>query len=94
MVKRSILELPERETRSHKAKEKKKIKPVFFDDILMETLNVTERVHCKRMVYSVRRKCTFLKLNGTIQARDNNVHFVSIVDVEVRLALSNDGLFD
>lgn len=49
-----------------KYKDKKKIKPVYFDDILMETLTITAKVKNKKNIFHVRRKNLLYFLNNKI----------------------------
>lgn len=59
-------------------KDKKKIKPVYFDDILMETLTITSKVLNKKNIFHVRRKNIVHTLNNKIQTRYGVMPFANV----------------
>lgn len=69
---------PQREMRESRFREKKKIKPVYFDDILMETLNITEKVGKCFPIFFVKRTDIFLELNGVLESREGLGVFVEV----------------
>lgn len=64
----SSLDVFEKDTEK-RFKDKKKIKPVYFDDILMETLTITAKVNSKKNIFHVRRKNLVYILNGKVNTR-------------------------
>ena len=93
-IKRSHCDFQEKETKEHKVKDKKKTKSVYFDDILMETLNITDRVLNKKQIFNVKRNCIFFPLNNRIEIRDGSSPFVSPSLISVVIPLVSEGNFN
>lgn len=90
IVKRSSFEMPLSKTREKRYKEKKKIKPVYFDDILMETLNITRKVLNKKEIFQLRRNHLVFFLNDQLTTRENNLPFVPFDQIFVKLDLNSE----
>lgn len=86
------IETFEKETKEKKHKDKKKIKPIFFDDILLETLNITDRVKRKESLFSVKRNCIFYQINGKIDTREGLQPFIQAeaFNIALKIASSKD----
>lgn len=84
----------DRDLRERRQKEKKKIKPIYFDDILLETLSITDRVERRETVFAVRRNCTFFVMNGRVESREGSQRFVEPDCIKVRLEASEDDEFE
>lgn len=89
MVRRRQVDLPDKDVRETKLREKKKMKPVYFDDILMETLNITEKVSKRHPVFYIRRSSTFFELNGLLECREGMTEFVSPQSFEIVLPMAD-----
>lgn len=69
-------------------KDKKKIKPVYFDDILMETLTITGKVKCEKNIFHVRRRDLLYLMNNKVMTRFNLLPFVSVSDMLIKIDYS------
>lgn len=92
VVKRSDVDIPEKESKETKNKEKKKIKPVYFDDILMETLTITEKVRNKKQIFSVKRADIVIVLNNEPVTRPSSIPFLPVKNIYIELETEQDGL--
>lgn len=84
VVKRNSYESCEKDN-IKKIKDKKKIKPVYFDDILMETLTITGKVNNKKNIFHVRRKDLLYVMNDKILTRFNPLPFVPVSDMLIKI---------
>lgn len=71
------------EFKESRIREKKKIKPIYFDDILMETLNITERVDKHSPIFCIKRTETLFELNDAVESREGLQRFVGAKNFKV-----------
>ena len=90
VIKRSNIQLVDKQKSTKKIKEKKKIKPVYFDDILMETLNITKKVFNNKNIFHIHRKSIFFILNDRIWTRKEELPFAPQEEVFIKLDINSE----
>ena len=70
-------------SKESKQKEKRNVKPVYFDDILMETLKISQKVETNKNVFRVTRKSVFEKVNERIIAFSGNRLFTQRIAIDL-----------
>ena len=74
---------PIKEIKEPKPKEKRKIKTVYFDDILMETLNITRKIQRKKNIFKLARRCVFEAIDGRLMAFPGHREFTQRLTVDL-----------
>lgn len=94
-VKRSEFDFPEKDSKDMKNKEKKKIKSVYFDDILMEMMTITQKVKNKKQIFIVKRSDLVFVMNNEPVTRTSPIPFLPVKNVFIELETErNNAIFD